>query len=110
MKEIAFIGRSLENIKSFPHEAKREAGFQLDKVQHGEDPTDWKPMKSVGSSVREVRISESSGIYRVIYIAKLEETVYVLHAFQKKTQKTSKLDLEAANRAYRKVLEDRNHE
>lgn len=110
MKEIVFIGHSLENIKNFPQAAKRQAGFQLDKAQHGENPTDWKPMKSVGSSVREVRISESSGIYRIIYVAKFEKTVYVLHAFQKKTQKTSKLDLEAANRAYRKVLEDRNHE
>lgn len=110
MKKIIFIARSLNSIKLFPHEAKREAGHQLDRVQRGKDPLDWKPMQGIGSGVKEIRVSDIDGIYRVIYVAKFEEAVYVLHAFQKKTQKTSQPDLEIAKRAYKTVLEERNHE
>lgn len=110
MKKIIFLGRSREHIKDFPHVAKREAGHQLDKVQHGQDPSDWKPMQSIGPNVREIRIHISEGIYRVIYTAKFEEAVYVLHAFQKKTEKTGNLDRDIARRTYKKLLEERSHE
>jgi phage-related protein len=106
MKGIQFLGTSLKTVREFPALAKREAGYQLDRVQHGLDPTDWKPMKSVGQGVREIRIQQE-GQYRVIYVASFEEKVYVLHAFQKKTQKTSKQDLDAAKRAFREV--ERQH-
>ena len=105
MKDIQFIGRSLEIIRDFPDAAKREAGYQLDRVQHGLDPIDWKPMSSIGPGVREIRIKHE-GQYRVIYIAKFEEAIYVLHAFQKKTQKTNKQDIDAAKRAL-KTLQER---
>jgi phage-related protein len=105
MKDIQFIGRSLESIRDFPDVAKREAGYQLDRVQHGLDPIDWKPMSSIGPGVREIRIKHE-GQYRVIYIAKFEEAIYVLHAFQKKTQKTNKQDIDAAKRAL-KTLQER---
>ncbi len=107
MKKIIFAGRSLDTIKIFPNKARREAGFQLDKIQQGENPTNWKPMPSIGSGVQEIRISESEDIYRIIYLAKFEEAVYVLHAFQKKTYKTSKPDLETARKSYKKILEER---
>jgi phage-related protein len=107
IKDIVFVGRSLESLKRFPQEAKRESGYQLDKVQQGEAPTDWKPMQSIGTGVREIRIREDSGAYRIIYIAKFEEAVYVLHAFQKKTQKTAKADIETAKRALKTVIEER---
>jgi phage-related protein len=94
----------LKTIREFPALAKREAGYQLDRVPHGLDPIDWKPMKSVGQGVREIRI-QHEGQYRVIYVASFEDKVYVLHAFEKKTQKTGKQDLEAAKRAYREILE-----
>ncbi len=103
MKRIEFLGSSLKTVREFPALAKKEAGYQLDRVQHGLDPMDWKPMKSVGQGVREIRIQEE-GQYRVIYVASFEEKVYVLHAFQKKTRKTSKQDLEAARRAFKEVL------
>jgi phage-related protein len=86
-------------------EAKREAGFQLDKVQNGLEPSDWKSMKNIDSGVQEIRIRASNGIYRIVYVAKFSQTVFVLHAFQKKTQKTSQLDLAAAIRAYKQVEE-----
>lgn len=110
MKKIIFIGNSLDNIKKFPHEVKREAGHQLDRVQRGKDPLDWKSMQGIGSGVKEIRVRDSDGIYRVIYVAKFEEAIYVLHAFQKKTQKTNQLDLETARRAFKRVVEEQNHE
>ena len=107
MKKIIFVNRSLDDLKQFPLAAKREAGHQLDRVQRGYEPTDYKPMSTVGSGVKEIRIKDSDGIYRVMYVAKFEEAVYVLHAFKKKTQKTSRQDLNAAISAFKKVLEER---
>lgn len=103
MKGIEFYGRSLDEIRDFPAAAKREAGHQLDRVQRGHDPTDWKPMSSIGLGVREIRIQER-GQYRVIFIAKFEDVIHVLHAFQKKTQKTRKQDIAAAKHALKQVL------
>lgn len=87
MKKIIFVDRSLEEIKDFSLEAKREIGYQLDRVQRGIDPLDWKPMQGIGSGVREIRVRDKDGIYRVIYVAKFQEAIYVLHAFQKKLRK-----------------------
>jgi len=102
MKPIVFVGSSLEDIRNFPAEARRAAGFELTFVQQGLDPSDWKPMKSVGSGVKEIRI-HVLGEWRVIYVAKFADAVYVLHGFQKKTQKTRKEDIELARRRYREV-------
>ena len=84
--------------------AKHEAGHQLDRVQRGLDPTDWKPMQSIGRGVREIRIRQE-GQYRVIYVASLDDRIYVLHAFTKKSQKTNRLDMEAAKRAFDQVMQ-----
>jgi len=102
MKHIRFRGRSLEVIRSFPAAAKRETGYQLDRVQHELEPTDWKPMPSIGSGVREIRIMHE-GQYRVIYVTKFADAIYVLHAFQKKTQKTRKQDIDAAKQALKQL-------
>ena len=90
------MGGSLDNLKQFPAGARREAGFELSNVQAGLQPSDWKPMNTVGAGAVEIRIKDKDGIYRVIYVARFEEAVYVLHAFQKKTQKTRKADIELA--------------
>jgi phage-related protein len=84
------------------------AGFQLDQVQHGNEPNDWKPMTSVGAGVWEIRIRDAAGAFRVLYLAKLADAVYVLHCFQKKTEKTAKTDLELAKRRYRGLLQEIN--
>jgi len=76
-------------------------------VQAGIDPDNWKPFDDVGVGTREIRIRESSGIYRVLYVAKFEEAVYVLHCFQKKSQSTSKNDKEIAEARYRAVINAR---
>lgn len=96
MKQITFLGDSLRQVRGFPDDARSEAGFQLSEVQDGRDPGDWKPLATVGTGVREIRIREASGIFRVIYIATLAERVLVLHAFQKKTQATATKDIDLA--------------
>jgi phage-related protein len=96
MKRIEFLGDSLDQVRSFPQGARKEAGVQLHKVQQGLDPSDWKPMASVGPGVREIRIRDDAGAFRVLYVMQRAEAVYVLHAFQKKTQQTAKRDLDLA--------------
>ena len=103
MKRIAFVGSSLDALRDFPDSARREAGWQLDRVQRGLDPDDWKPMTSVGPGVREIRVRDETGAFRVIYIATLAEVVYVLHVFQKKTQQTTKRDLVLAAARLRQI-------
>lgn len=103
IKSIIWYGSSYEDMKAFPPEARRDAGFQLDKVQRGMEPDDWKPLAIVGSGVREIRIRESCGAFRVIYAANIGESIHVLHAFQKKTQKTRQSDLALASARYRVI-------
>ncbi len=92
MKSVIWLGSSLADVRSFSAEARRAVGYQLYKVQVGLEPSDWKPLSSVGSSVIEIRVHAETE-YRVIYIAKFAEAVYVLHGFRKKTRRTSKRDL-----------------
>ena len=106
-KEIRWMGSAYEDILDFPSAARREAGFQLGRVQAGLEPDDWKPFDDVGPGVREVRIRDASGIYRVMYLAKFEDAVYVLHCFRKKTQATSKQDKAIAATRYRAVVQER---
>ena len=105
MKTITFLGDSLEAVKSFPISAKREAGYQLDKIQHGFAPDDWKPMSSIGKGVSEIRVRDTNGIFRVMYIAKFDSTVYVMHAFSKKTQKTSQKDIALTQKRLRTIID-----
>jgi phage-related protein len=96
MKKISFLGDSLTRLRDFPDDARNEAGHQLYEVQNGRDPSDWKPMKAIGPGVREIRIREKSGAFRVIYLATLPDAVLVLHAFPKTTQATPQKDIELA--------------
>jgi phage-related protein len=103
MKPIIWMGCSLEDLRDFPECARRDAGYELEKVQRGEAPRDWKPMPTVGIGVREIRIRDASGAYRVLYLPTLPNAVYVLHCFQKKSQKTGPRDLELASERFRRV-------
>lgn len=106
MKTIRFRGSALGDLRSFPETARREAGYQLDKVQHEQMPADWKPMATIGKGVQEIRIRDESGAFRVIYVAKFSDAIYVLHCFQKKTQKTSKADIELATKRYSDLVKE----
>ena len=96
MKPVVFLGDSLDRLRDFPDAARRDAGFQIDRVQRGLEPDDWKPMTIVGAGAREIRIRDASGAYRVVYVASFAEAVYVLHVFAKKTQRTAQRDLDLA--------------
>ena len=105
-RPIEFCGGSRADLRGFPSEARREAGLQLFQVQQGLDPDDWKPMDTVGSGVREIRIRDKNGVYRVMYVAKFADAIYVLHCFQKKTQKTMPGDLSLAERRYKELVRE----
>lgn len=98
-KQIEWVGDSLERVRSFPEEARGIAGHQLHRVQSGEDPTDWKPFTSVGKGVREIRI-HSPDEFRILYVTTIGNKVFVLHAFQKKTQTTAQKDILLAKKRY----------
>ena len=107
VKQVKFKGTSLRDLRAFPEAARREAGYQLDRVQHGLEPEDFKPMPAVGVGAQEIRIKEESGIFRVLYVAKFEDAVYVLHCFQKKTQKTAKSDIDLAQKRYAEITKEK---
>lgn len=96
-KDIRWVGSSLDDQRALPPEVRRELGFDLRRVQQGQLPRDWKAIKAVGPGVMEVRV-RLDGAFRLMYVAKFAEAIYVLHVFQKKTQRTSALDLAVARR------------
>lgn len=106
MKGVGFCGSSLDDLRAFPDAARRAAGYQIDRVQHGLDPDDWKPMEAIGAGVREIRLREESGQYRVLYVAKFGDAVYVLHCFKKATQTTRQHDKDTGQRRYRALMKE----
>lgn len=107
MKEIRWVGRSYRDLIEFPEDARQDAGYQLHLLQSGSEPDDWKPMIGIGQGVQEIRIHEESGAFRVIYVAKFADAVYVLHAFQKKTQKTAQHDIDLARERFKAMIKER---
>jgi phage-related protein len=105
-KAILWVASSLNDLRAFPEDARRVAGFELRRVQQGLQPTDWKPMASVGAGVEEIRVR--TGLeHRVFYVARFEEGVYVLHAFEKRSRKTPAREVEVARARLRAVLATR---
>jgi len=107
MKPITFLGSSLKALRASPDAARQDAGFQLDLVHNGQQPDDFKPMPAVGAGVEELRVWCEQGTFRVVYLARLADAIYVLHAFQKKTRTTAKADIEIATRRYRELMKGR---
>lgn len=104
MKPLTFIDSSQKDLRDMPEAVRHEIGLELMRVQFGGEPSDFKPMLTVGAGVYEIRVRDDTGAFRAMYVAKFESAVYVLHAFQKKTQKTAKADLELAASRYKKLL------
>ncbi len=104
-KPIYWLGKSLETLRGFPDKAKRHFGYELSHIQQGEAPTDYKPMPSVGKGIIELRTKTETGAYRVVYVAKFSKGIYVLHSFQKKTQKTAPKDIATIKRYYNALIE-----
>ena len=106
MKDVEFRGSSLSDLRDFPQTAIRDVGHQLDKVQKGLAPDDAKPMPTIGAGVMELRIWDEAGTFRVVYVAKFEDAVYVLHCFKKKTQQTSQPDIELARKRFKELVKE----
>ena len=102
MKEIIWLGSSYQDLLDFSKPAKQMAGYNLDKLQRGKEPQDWKPMNSIGKGVKELRI-HCENEYRVIYLAQCSEGIYILHSFAKKTQKTSQKDIDLATKRFKEI-------
>ena len=107
MKEVVCVGGSGDDLRSFPAAARQRTGYQLYLVQTGADPTDWKPMSSIGPGCREIRVRAEGGAYRAIYVTSIGDAVYVLHCFEKKTRQTPKADADVALQRYRQVIESK---
>jgi phage-related protein len=105
-KPLLWTGSAREDLRAFPLSARRRAGHELDLLQQGIEPSDFKPMPTVGAGVYELRV-RAEGAFRVFYVAKFAEGLYVLHAFQKKARETARLDLEVGAKRYREVLRQR---
>ena len=102
MKPVVFVGSSLNDLRDFSPLARQMADFQIDRVQNGLMPEDFKPMPNVGQGVYEIRVNVQ-GAWRVLYISRLEDAIYVLHCFQKKTLKTRKEDIDLAQKRYKEI-------
>ena len=106
MKAVEFRGTSLDDLRDFSQSAMREAGYQIDRVQNGLAPDDVKPMPTIGAGVMELRIWDEAGTFRVVYVARFDDAVYVLHCFQKKTQQTTKRDIELAQKRLKALMKE----
>ena len=105
MKPLTFVGGADEELREFPSLARHRAGYQLYLVQKGDSPSDSKPLASVGPGCREIRVRESSGAYRVLFVASVGTDVYVLHCFQKKSQRTPQAAVALGKRRYQEMME-----
>ena len=103
MKHVRFVGSSKEDMSAFPASARVRAGHELFMLQAGREPSDWKSMPEVGAGASEIRVRDESGTFRIVYVAKFADAIYVLHAFQKKVQKTARTDIDLAERRYREA-------
>ncbi|MBH0206087.1 MAG: type II toxin-antitoxin system RelE/ParE family toxin [Nitrospira sp.] len=103
MKALCFVGTARKDLADFPESARRRAGHELFMVQAGREPADFKPLRTVGPGAYEIRVCDESGAFRVIYVARFEHAIYVLHAFQKKTQETAKADIDLAAQRYKLI-------
>ena len=106
MKPIEFRATALDDLRAFPPSAMRDVGNQLDRVQHGLQPDDAKPMPSIGTGAMELRVWDEAGTFRVVYVAKLVDAVYVLHCFQKKTQQTAQRDIDLARKRFKALMKE----
>jgi phage-related protein len=104
VKLVTFLGSSLKDLKNFPEDARRAAGFQLRRVQRGAEPADWKPMPTIGAGVKEIRLREPSGAFRVVYVTNVRERIFVLHAFQKKSHQTNQIDIALAQARFKSLI------
>lgn len=105
-KEIVWVGSSYKDLLDFSEQARHDAGYQLHRVQNGLEPEDWKPFQTIGAGVKEIRLNDVGNAFRVMYVAKFADRIYVLHSFKKKTQKTSTKDITISKVRYKAIIKE----
>lgn len=110
LKAVAFLGNSLKIIKGFPEPARQRLGYEIHRLQRGAEPTDFKSMKEVGQGVFEIRVDEADSWFRALYVTKFEESIYILHAFEKKRNKTSPQDIRVGKTEFNALVQRRKKE
>jgi len=101
--EVVWEGDSLEVIRRFPGPARQDLGAELRRLQTGDRPLNSRPMPSIGARVYELKEQDERAWYRVIYLAKIENRIYILHCFEKKSAKTGKSNLALAKARLKRV-------
>lgn len=102
LKEVDWLGHE-PAMRALPTEMKKEGGKSLYRVQIGEEPDDWKPMPSIGPGANEIRLQDANGWYRIFYVAKFLDAIYILGVITKKTNQTSQLDIDNAKAKYKEA-------
>ena len=110
LKAVDFLGNSLKTIREFPEPARQRVGNEIHRLQRGANPTDFKPMKGVGAGVFEIRVDEADSWFRAFYVTKFGESIYILHAFEKKRNKTSPRDIKTGKTEYSALVQRRKKE
>jgi len=108
-KPLQWLGASRSDVRAFPRDARKLAGFQLRRVQQGLEPFNWKVMPTVGPGVREIR-AQTALEHRVLYVAKFAEAIYILHAFEKRSRKTPLRDVDVARERFRALTAQRRQQ
>jgi phage-related protein len=103
LKLVTVLGSSRDDLWAMPETVRLAIGVDLMTVQRGGTPTDFKPMRSVGSGAYEIRVRDAAAAFRIVYVTKFADSTCVLHAFRKTAQKTAKVDLELAKRRYKLI-------
>ena len=111
---IAWEGNSREVLQSFPEGVRQNLGFQLWQLQQGERPADYRPLPSIGPGVFELRDQDERAWYRVVYLSRIDDVIYVLHSFEKKSREMPRKEFETAKRRFKAVkarlAEEKKHE
>ncbi len=108
LRSLVWMGDSLSNIRAFPPEVRTAVGYALQLVQAGETPISAKPFKGIASGVYEIVKRYDTDTYRAIYVFKIGEKIYILHAFQKKSKqgiKTPQSDVDLIKQRYKDAIE-----
>ena len=111
---MVWEGDSRDVLQAFPEGVRQNLGFQLWQLQRGERPSDYRPLPSIGKSVFELRDQDERAWYRVVYLSRISDVIYVLHCFEKRSREMSKRDFEKAKQRLKAVrarlAEEKGHE
>ena len=98
LAEIVWEGDSKDVLRTFPEGVIQNFGFELWQLQQGMRPRNYRPLPSVGSGVFELRDQDERGWYRVVYLSRIDDVIYVLHCFEKRSREMPARDFQKSKR------------